>query len=160
MNLFYSDALLRAWKTRAKNCLSGVCALLLMGLLACIFLCTRVKTGNADVLLFAVIAISTVTGWAAMLLMFFRYAPARAQCGHIAGVMVGDKQEYTGEIHVSEEKIHIPKSIDIHKVTLRNGEETHSFNIDAVLFDHLPQNGVQVRILAARKFIAACEVIA
>lgn len=160
MKKLYSDTLLAAWKTRAKKYLLSAGALLLLGLLAGIVLCTRVQTGNADALLFAVIAVSTVTGWGAMLVLYFGYAPARAQCGHIAGILESDTEEYFGEMHVLGEKIHIPKSVDICKVALKMGEETRTFNVSTALMDQLPDNGAQVRVQIVRKFITAYEVIA
>ena len=160
MKKLYSDTLLAGWKARAKKYLFSAAGCLLAGLLVCIMLCTRVNTGNADALLFAVIALATVTGWMAMLLLYFGYAPARAQCGHIQGILEGSTEEYTGEMHVLGEKIHIPKSVDMCKVALKCGEETKTFNVNSVLMDNLPANGAQVRVQIVRNFITAYEVTA
>ena len=160
MKTLYSQALLDAWKKRAGKCLVCVAALLLAGLILCVFLCTRVRTGNAGIMLAAVIGISTVAGWLAMLALTFGYVPARAQCGHIVGILQSDTEEFVGEMRVRTEKIHIPKSVDIYSVMLLCDGESKTFYVNAALRDSLPIQPAQVRVLAARKFIMACEVIA
>ena len=73
MKKLYSDTLFGVWKARAKKYLLSADALMLASLIVCVFLCTRVRTGNADRMLFAVVGISAVTGWAVMLILFFCY---------------------------------------------------------------------------------------
>lgn len=160
MELLYSQALLLQYQAKKKRCLYGICALCCVCAAVCVYLCTLVRTGNADALLFCVTALSAVTGWAVILLLAFLYAPCRAQCGHIAGILESDTEEYTGEMHFSGEKVHIPRSIDICKVALAEDGETKYFHIDAVLLNALPADGTKVRIRAARKYITAYEVIA
>ena len=160
MENFYSETLLAAWKKRENKYLAIAGGMMLAGLLICVFLCTKVRTGNASLMLAAVIALSCLSGWAAMGLMFFGYAPARAQRGHIAGIRAEEMQEYSGEIRLTPMKVHIPRSIDICKVQLTTGEETLSFHINACLVKYLPANGTQVRLRVARKFVTGCEVIA
>lgn len=160
MKKLYSDTLFGVWKARAKKYLLSAGALMLASLIVCVFLCTRVRTGNADRMLFAVVGISAVTGWAVMLILFFCYAPAHAQERHICGILDNSEEEYTGEMHVLGEKIHIPKSIDVYKVALKDGEETKTFHVNAVFLRELPENGTRVRVVAVRKFITGYEVIA
>ncbi len=160
MKLLYSEAFSAQFRARKKRCLYWMAALNVLCLAVCIFLCTLVRTGNADQLLFATVALSAVTGWTVMCLVVFAYLPASAQLQHIEGILKEDTVQYEGIIHLRREKIHIPKSIDICKVSLETEEETLVLNINAGLADKLPADGEKVRVLAARKFITACEVIA
>lgn len=160
MDSLYSNAFSAQFEARKKRSLRRMCALIILCLAACVFLCTQVQTGNADRLLFCTVALSAIAGWAVMCLMVFSYLPARAQLQHIAGVLKEETVRYEGVMHLRREKIHIPKSVDICKVTLETEEETLVLNVDAALMDQLPQDGTRVRVIAARKFITACEVIA
>lgn len=160
MNSLYSGAFSAQLEARKKRCLRQMGALMLLCLAACVFLCTQVRTGNADKLLFCTVALSAVTGWTVMCLIVFSYLPACAQLQHIAGIMKEETVQHEGVMHLRREKIHIPKSVDICKLSLETEDETLIFNVDAALLDQLPQDGARVRVLVARKFITACEVIA
>ena len=160
MKSLYSAELLGQWTARKKRCLL-LCALVMgAALLVCLYLCSRVTTGNASMLLVWVVGIFTLAGWASLWTLWFAYAPARAQLSHIRGMLEGDTETHEGTLHVLGEKVYIPKSIAIYKVAIKNGEETYTCHLNALLLPQLPPNGAQVRVNTVRKFITAYEVIA
>lgn len=159
MKSLYSTTVCAYWAARAKRCLL-LCALsLLTGLAICLYLCTRVTTGNASALLVWTIGIFTLAGWIGLWALWFSYLPARAQVSHIQGILEGDAQEHQGAIHVLGEKVHIPRSIAICKVALKDGGETQTFHVNAQFVSQLPENGTLVKVQTVRKFITAYEVI-
>jgi len=158
MKTLYSGTILAQFQTRAKRCAGAILALAGLCLASCIYLCSCVRTGNAAALLVCVVALSTLAGWAAMCLLVFVYAPARAQSGHIAGILKEETAQHEGEIFLRREKLHIPQSIDICKVRLISGEEEIRLNVNARFAHELPPDGTRVRVTTARKFITAFEV--
>ena len=159
MKSLYSTTVCAQWVARAKRCLL-LCALsLFVGFLICLYLCTRVTTGNASTLLVWTIGIFTLAGWISLWTLWFSYAPARAQVSHMNGMLEGDMQEHQGTMHVLGEKMYIPKSIAIYKVALKDGDETKTFHVNAHFVSQLPKNGTLVKVQTVRKFITAYEVI-
>ncbi len=159
MKSLYSATVCEHWEKRAKRCLLWCALSLLSGLLICLYLCTRVTTGNASALLVWTIGVFTLAGWISLWMLWFAYAPARAQVSHIRGMLEGETEENEGILHVLGEKVHIPRSIAIYKVALKCGDETQTYHVNAHFISQLPKNGTQVKVYTVRKFITACEVI-
>lgn len=158
MNAWYSDALAAKYQKRARRCLWFVVALAVLGLAACIFMCTRVRTGNASRMLTAVILTSTLAGWAAILLIGFVYRPAKAQAGHMLGLLQAGEEQYVGTLSLEKGGFRIPGSIVVRKVRLKTEDDTLTFNLNARYASQLPPEGTPVRVTVRRKFITACEV--
>ena len=159
MNAWYSEELAARCQNRARRCLWFVVALAVLGLAACIFMCTKVRTGNASRLLAAVILTSTLAGWAAILLIGFVYRPAKAQAGHMLGLMNAEAETLTGTLSLEKGGFRIPGSIVVRKVRLRTEDETLTLNLNARFAAKLPPEGTPVKVTVRRKFITACEVI-
>ena len=70
MNEWYSPERARQMQSRARLCKWIMFLLASAALAGCVFLCTRVTTGNASHLLAATIGLSTLGGWAVLLLTF------------------------------------------------------------------------------------------
>ena len=68
-------------------------------------------TGNASRLLAVTIGLSTLGGWAVLLIPFFLYRPLKAQAGHIRSVAGGESVQYTGRLTVGRDGFRIPGSI-------------------------------------------------
>ena len=159
MNAWYSEELAARYQNRARRCLWFVVALAVLGLAACIFMCTKVRTGNASRLLAAVILTSTLAGWAAILLIGFVYRPAKAQAGHMLGLMNAEAETLTGTLALEKGGFRIPGSIVVRKVRLRTEDETLTLNLNARFAAKLPPEGTPVKVAVRRKFITTCEVI-
>ncbi len=160
MNKWYSQP--QAAKYRRLVSLGRLLAWLCAGLslAACIFLCTRVRTGNANRMLGWVVGISTLGGWLFMLLTVFLIRPAKAQAEHILGLLGDAERSYTGQLTVAPDRILIPGSIVVRKVQLQTGEETLHLSLNDRLAGQLPPAGQPVRVRVVRSFIIGVEVCA
>lgn len=158
MKQLYTTQAAQKWTARTGR--MALTALLTGGLalLLCILLCTQVTTGNAQGMSVTVITVSTLAGWAVILLLRFGYLPAKAQREHITGVMSEAAEEHQGVLTLDRQRWIIPHSVAFFKVTLRSGSEARIFSINAPMARELPPNGTPVRVLTVRKFITAYEV--
>ena len=160
MMVLYSQADAQRMSRRAKISLSLSCALIVSSLIACIALCTRVNTGNAERMLYTVIGLFTLAGWAAILLFRLIYLPSAAGYRHMKSILDGEEAEMEGRITLTSAAFQIPKSILARKVTLAGEEEdARTLNLDARFAKKLPPDGTRVRVRTVRKFITAIEVL-
>ena len=143
---------------RARTSLWTALAVLGVALAACVALCFRVRTGNAEQMLYTVIGLFTLAGWAAILLLQLVWKPSRAEYHHMNNVLSGREEEMEGRLAVSPMAFQIPKSVLIRRVTLTDGEETKTLNLNARWVKLMPANGTAVRVKTAKKFITAIEV--
>ena len=161
MIFFYSQAETLRVDRRAKVSLYVSFALLLSALIACVVLCARVNTGNAETMLYTVIGVFTLAGWIAILLLRLVYFPSAAVCRHMKSILGGEEDEMEGSLSLSPAAFQIPKGILARKVSLaaEGEEEPRKLNIDARLVKKLPPDGTRVRVRTVRKFITAVEVL-
>ena len=159
MVFLYSRADALRMDRRAKISLYVSFSLLLSALIACIVLCTRVNTGNAERMLYLVIGLFTLAGWIAILLLRLIYFPSAAVCRHMNSIIDGEEKELEGSITLSPAAFQIPKGILARKVSLAAEDETHMLNVDDRLVKNLPPDGTRVRVRVVRKFITAIEVL-
>ncbi len=159
MVVFYTAEEMEKQKRRARW--SGAAAWVCLGLgwLACAALCFFVRTGNAKRMLFLIIGLATLSGWAFILLRQLICVPAQAEAHHMAGILTGEAEAYEGTLLLSPGAFQIPRSIAVRKVMLTQGEETVSLNIDARLAQRLPKDGSFVRVRTVRKYITGFEVL-
>ena len=144
-------------KKRAMLFLMIACAVLGGALIACIVLCTQVRTANAERLLYWSIGLFTAAGWFFILMISLGYKPFQAEYRHMEGILNGAEESWEGRLTVSPVSFRIPKSIVIRKVTLTDGEEKVTLNVDARFAKSLPQDGSRVRVKTVRKYITAVE---
>ena len=158
MNGWYTEPRAQQLKKRAHLYGIFISAVLVGALAGCIFLCTQVNTGNATRLLPMTIGLSTLGGWAALLLLVFGCKPAKAQAAHMTGLLDAAQETYTGILTVSREVFAIPGSISVRKAKLKTEQETLSFNLNARYGAKLPDLTKPVRIAVRRTFITGVEV--
>lgn len=159
MQQWYSSANAARQKKRAELCKWSMILLGAAALAVCIFLCTRVSTGNAARLLWWVAGLSTAAGWAVLLIAAFLYRPLKAQAGHIAGLRGGETEQYTGRLMLLPGGFQIPGSIVVRKAKLVGEGEPLTLNVNARCVRELPPQGALVRVTAVRTFITAVEVM-
>lgn len=147
------------WKKRAGRVRAAAWGCLLAGTAACVFLCTKVNTGNAHRLLITVIAVFALAGWAAILLRRLFYAPARAEAAHVSNLLTGEKEEYEGIVSGWDREFTIPRGIAVRRLILRQGEEPMALHVDARRAHLLPPPGTKVRLEARRKFVTGWEAL-
>lgn len=158
MKELYSAQQGQRWQRKVRGLKIGLWLTGALGLAACILLCSLVRTGNASLLFGLVSGISTLCGWAVMLTLYYGYFPARAQAEHFRGILEGEGQQAQGVWKMEKQRWRIPHSVAFYKVTLTEGEESHSLQINAALAGDLPRPGDYVQVKTVRKFITAYEV--
>lgn len=158
MNRLYTPQAAQHWQHRAKTSLWLSLGLMAAALAVCILLCTRLTTANTQTLLLTDIILFTLAGWICMLVLYFVYAPAKAQATHMAGMLTAEPEIYEGVLTLHRESFHIPKSITVRKASLHTGEDALTLNVSASLSRQLPQ-GKRLRVWTVRKYITAYEVL-
>jgi hypothetical protein len=158
MTPLYTPGEAERWRRRARRSQQALWCLACGGLAGCIGLCFHVQTGNAQSLFFCVIALSTLAGWAVILLRGLVTVPARAQAQHTAGIAAGEGEEYRGVLFVERDAFAIPRGITVKKAYLEESGERILLQADAGRAARLPANGTRVRVTAVRKYITAFEV--
>lgn len=157
MILLYSQADARRMGRRARNSLYTACALLIFALTACVILCTKVNTGNAERMLYAVIGLFTLAGWTAILLFRLVYLPSAAAYRHMKSILAGEETEMEGRLALTAAAFQIPKGVLARKVTLTGEDEVFNLNLDSRNVKKLPPEGTRVRVRVVRTFITAIE---
>lgn len=158
MNRLYTPQSAQHWQHRAKASLWLSLGLMATALAVCILLCTRLTTANTQTLLLTDIILFTLAGWICMLVLYFVYAPAKAQAAHMAGMLAAEPEMYEGVLTLHRESFHIPKSITVRKASLHTADGSLTLNVSASLSRQLPQ-GKRLRVWAVRKYITAYEVL-
>ena len=161
MTRFYSKEEMERYRRRAVWSGAAAWGALALGWLACAVLCFFVNTANARRMLIWMIGLSTVSGWAFILLRQLVYAPAHADASHMAGILADEAEkteEFEGLLRLSPGAFQIPKSIAVRRATLTNSEESTSLTVDASLARRLPPDGSRVRVQTVRKYITGYEV--
>ena len=161
MEALYTVEETAALRQKARRMRTLMLGIGLAGLAVCVTLCCFVNTAGAAALQIAVIAVSTLAGWAVILLWTVWYAPTKAQYEHMDGVLsAAERETYEGTLIVKKDLLHIPRSIWIRRVTLtdsQGGVQTLSVLADRV--DALPERGARIRVEAVRKYILAWEAL-
>ena len=158
--ILYTPEEAAAIRAKAKKLKILMLALSLACLVICILLCCLINTANEAAVRIAVISVSTVFGWAVILLWALGYAPAKADYTHMEGVLEGERESCIGTLSLEEGVLHIPKSIWIRRVTLTDDNgNTHILSVLADKAGSLPPEGTKVRAETVRKYIVAVEVL-
>ena len=145
---------------RARASLIVALTLLAAALIACSALCANVHTGNAERMLYTVIGLFTLAGWAAILLLRLVYFPSAAVCRHMKSILNGEEEEeMEGRLSLTPAAFQIPKGILVRKAALDTEGETRALNLDARFVKKMPPEGTRVRVRVVRKFITAIEVL-
>ena len=159
MNEWYTNQRATQLQQRAARYLWIILGVAAVTLAGCIFLCTQVNTGNASRLLGLTIGLSALGGWAVMLLIAFGQRPAKAEAGHIRGLLDAPEEHYTGTLTVSKEGFQIPGSVVVRKARLQTEEEPLTLNLNSRFASRMPAPGTPVRVTVKKKFITHWEVV-
>lgn len=129
-------------------------AFLFGGLLACILLCTGVNTANADRRQLITVLTAVLTGWAAICIFELVCRPAKAKKEHFERILAEPAAERTGTLISAGDKLYIPRSICIRKVTILFKEGTEVLNILADQATLLPAPGTEITVRTVCSYIA------
>ncbi len=155
----YSKQAAAAWKKRAVLRLGGLWGLMLGMLAVNIFLCTTITGRNGQQVLFCMIGLSVLAGWAAILLYAYGYRPAKARAVHMAGIVQEEGEIFSGVLRRTEDVFTIPNSVTVRQITLETNGETKRFQADTALLRQLPKDSTEVTVEVVRKFITGYEVM-
>ena len=159
MNSLYDRAEVHKLRQRSRISRALAWGLLAASVIACVILCTRVKTGNDRRLLAWVIGLSTAGGWTAILLLRLLSRPARIVSSHMEGILNNPEEScHAGVLRLLPGTVSIPGSIDIRKAELTDGDSRTALNVLAVKAGQLPPDGARVRVRAVRGYIVGFEV--
>ncbi len=159
MHVLYTPEEAAAIRRWARGLKVFMLALAAGALAACVSLCFFVTTANAGRLLAAAVIISTLAGWAVILLRAGWYAPAKAVYTHMEGVLAAQEREaFTGTLTPEAGTLRIPNSIWIRRVTLTDAQGgTVALSVPDGKAAQLPPAGTAVRVQTVRKYILAWE---
>lgn len=158
MTPLYSAEEAEQWKKRAGACRLAAVLILALAFAGCVLMCFFVRTANAHAMLLRVIALSTLGGWAWLLLRHFVMIPARAEARHTWDVLREQETERQGVLTVTEDVFQIPRSITVRRLALSHGEKTEILHVDERRAALLPPSGTAVAVRLARKYVTAFEV--
>lgn len=132
---------------------------LIAALAVCVVLCLKVNTLNARASYIAAVAVSTLGGWAAMLIWALGYRPGRAEHIHMKGMLEGAREGFSGTLGCPGDTTLIPGSISVRRVPLLSEEGSVSLLIYAPFAKELPSSGARVRVETVSRYIVSWEVI-
>ena len=127
--------------------------LLAMG--ACVYLCTRVYTGNEKELFLRVLVLSVLSGWAAIGAFALYVVPQKRMYRHEINVLNVEKTEREGEIRLLREEIRIPKSVCVYTVLLKSDGQEARYSVRRDRARKLPKDGDFARLICAGRFVFA-----
>ncbi len=140
---------------RLKACGAALWAIPLASLLACVILCTQVRTRNAAELQTAVCVLSVLAGLVSLTLLFCLVRPGRAMLVHCRSVLAAEETAQTGVLRPTGEVLSIPGGIAVERWTLETDGETRSLHVAAGKAPLLPRTETPLRVWTARKFVTA-----
>lgn len=154
----YTEEMTEKRKMRTKRNARFAAGTLLGGLAACVILCTRVHTGSAARLQWITVAVSAVSGWAALLMCHLSVIPERAAYRHEEGILKGEPAEMAGVLYREPGTLTLPKSITIRKLRLETENGPVTLRVQAGKARLLPPDGTRVKVITVRKYVTAFEV--
>ena len=157
MTAFYSVEETERLNARARRTGRAAWAILGAAWLSSAVLCFFVRTENAGALFWTALILSGLGGLLFLYLRQVEALPARAEAQHMAGILKGESQTYTGRLYRTEQSFRIPGSIAVQRVRLETEEETVPLQINLRFARRLPPDGTEVRARCTRKYITAWE---
>ena len=130
-----------------------------LGLAACVFLCTRVKTANWKALYAACVLISTLAGWQVFLHLIPYARRMRAEEQHVGAVLSLVREEAVGVLRCEPRPDRIPGGMLVRRLRLESDAPALSFFVNERKFKLLPPEGTPVRLLLAGRFVVGFEIL-
>ena len=159
MTEYYSQKDCETARARAGRDRGTALSIFLSALIMCVILCARVSTLNAQASYTVVVTVSTLGGWAAILIWALAYRPRKAAFVHMKGMLDGQREGFTGRLGAPGKVTRIPGSIDVRRIPVLTDEGSVSLLVYAPLSEKLPGEGAFVRLETVSRYIVACEVI-
>ena len=153
MTELYSPAEVKRVHTKAVLALAMAIALLTAALIVCVRCCSRVRPSTTVRLMLQAIAAFTFAGWVALLLINLVYIPGHAQEKYLQRLAQTEETRLNGVWHLEAERVAIPHSISVLKVSLVSGESLVRLNLDEAKRHFAPPDGTRVELLCKGSYI-------
>lgn len=140
-------------KGRIAITLTAFCALIVS-----IIMCIKTNTANSETMMYTVMALSTLAGWAVLIIYDSVIKPSKAEASHARGLEKENKTEERGVILSLSKPIHIPKSVDIIKVRIQTADGEKTLNLIENRKDILPDAGTECLFKLRRSYITEVTV--
>lgn len=148
-------------KKKEKRLRIGAVIIAAAALAVCVTLCAFVRTGNAEQLLLAAVAVSTLGGWAVIFLRECCLKPVRALRRHEEGILEsaekGGPTEREGILKSIGHYVSLKGSITFFLLKLKNDEETVEIKVPKEKLPLLPNQNAHVHVLTVRGYLFSWE---
>ncbi len=143
-------------RTRLRLWIGAAAAIAAATLLACIVLCTRVRTENAQRLLLWCVALSTLGGWIVLSLRIFAIDECRNAIRHAEAMLSGPREIVEGTFALTTERVRIKNGVSMVRVSVCGAPQVQSLQ----LYDKKRkrfESANPVRVTTVYGFIVAYE---
>lgn len=143
-------------RARLRLWIGAAAAIAAATLLACIVLCTRVRTENAQRLLLWCIALSTLGGWIVLSLRIFAIDEWRSAIRHTEAMLSGPREVTEGAFTLTTERVRIKNGVSMVRVQVDGAPHVQSLQ----LYDKKRkqfETAKPVRVTTVYGFIVAYE---
>ncbi len=129
--VFYFHTEIAHRQKRIRCWRAVLCTVAVAALAGCIVCCCLSTTATAAKMEQTAVLISNMAGWFVIYGLTAQLQPLRYALQHESNVLHTDWETVTGRITVEKERLQIPKSIAIYKVSVDTGEEVRRLNVRA-----------------------------
>ena len=159
MIAFYNEKAAADRIKRVKKLTAIAWILAFLALSACVYVCSLIQTGNEAQTFFRAAAISTLAGWAEIVLIFLIIIPEKRMHRHERNMLNRETDTITGVIRLENGSFTIPRSIRVRTVAVLCGETETRLTVREDKARLLPANGKPVRVLYAGRYVAGFEEV-
>lgn len=152
----FTDADLARLKRKRTSALTAAALIGGLALLCCVLLCVFTRTGNAERMAFAAIAVSTVGGWAALSLLMFPAADAKHELRHAEMLREGPEERLRGTIGFEPGLMRIIGSIRFRTLRVRTAEGERRVKVCTSRAPKLPEDR-ELTLCVVNGYVAALE---
>lgn len=152
-----NDVTLRKRKSRIWLIISAV--IFLLGVTICVLLGVNTNVKNASINEWACIAVFALTGWVCIYILYNVVDENRRENAHTLNMFSSVPDCAEGYIEVSKDRLRIPSSIRIYRVTLNGDGFTETFSVNAEKADKLPSGDKKIKLYTVNGYVFSYEVI-
>ena len=138
---------------------TALTALVTVGALAaCIVLCCRLTTANADRTQLLVCVISAVAGWIVIFLMSRFVLPGRRELAHLRSLQDEPRIRVCGAVTMEPGRVRIPRSITVRRLRVQTEEGAKRVSVNVRGAKSLPPLPATLALYTAHDYVVAWEV--
>ena len=153
----YSREALARLRRRNRIWTAALSALALAVLLCCAHLCLRSTALTAAANERRAVVLSTLGGWAVIALWLELVLPWRREETHMAHMLSGPREQWEGELTVTQERLEVPKSAPMLRCVLRGGEDVRHLTVSPRRAQALGKTPRRLRVWTVYGCVVAWE---